>query len=72
MMSGRDIWPPHERISCQNCGNWSSSQERVEAEGMDYAEFLKKMKKDKRHLASWDILGYLGMITECGLFGVTG
>ena len=25
-------------------------QERVEAEGMDYAEFLKKMKKDKRNL----------------------
>jgi len=24
-------------------------QERVEAEGMDYAEFLKKMKKDKRY-----------------------
>ena len=40
----------------KNGGNWSSSQERVEAEGMDYAEFLKKMKKDKRHLASWDIL----------------
>ena len=44
-----------DRIGCQDC---SSSQERVEAEGMDYAEFLKKMKKDKRHLASWDILGW--------------
>lgn len=28
-------------------------QERVEAEGMDYAEFLKKMKKDKRNLFGW-------------------
>ena len=27
-------------------------QERVEAEGMDYAEFLKKMKKDKRNLTN--------------------
>ena len=29
-------------------------QERVEAEGMDYAEFLKKMKKDKRNL-TWQV-----------------
>lgn len=35
-------------------------QERVEAEGMDYAEFLKKMKKDKRSLANTEVCGCSG------------
>ena len=37
------------------CPSSDMLQARVEAEGMDYTEFLKKMKKDKRHLDS--ILG---------------